>query len=84
MEHMYIFVADKVAYQVIVANCDLANGRYVIFSTAMNNIHGSIYESIEEVEKAFDLFRERGAIDEWYYQWNKDMGNSNRIAFSLK
>lgn len=75
MENEYVFIKDRLAFTVFIVSSDLANGRYQIFSTALNNVHHSIYNSIEDCEKQFDAWCSAGMCDAWYKKWNTSMSS---------
>ena len=73
MENEYIFIKDGLAFTVFIVSADLANGRYQIFSTALNCVHHAIYNTIEEAEEVFDRWVEQGRFDSWAKMWNVSM-----------
>lgn len=73
MEHEYIFLKDGIAYPVYVVTSDLANGRYQIFSAALNNVHHGIYNTVEECHERFDMWVDAGRIDAWAIKWHVGM-----------
>ena len=73
MENEYIFIKDGLAFSIFVVTSDLAYGRYQIFSTALNNVHHNIYESVTECEEVFDRWVDQGRISAWAKKWNPTM-----------
>ncbi len=73
MENEYVFIKDGYAFTVFVVSVDLANGRYQIFSTSLNSVHHTIYETIKECEAVFDKWKADGRIDAWAKKWNPSM-----------
>lgn len=73
MENQYVFIKEGLAFIVFIVSSDLANGRYQVFSTALNSVHHRVYESIEECEETFNRWIEVGRIDSWARMWNPSM-----------
>lgn len=73
MENEYVFIKSGLAFTVFIVSSDLANGRYQIFSAALNNVHHSVYESVKECEAVFDRWVKDGRFDAWAKKWNPTM-----------
>lgn len=73
MENEYVFIKDGYAFTVFVVSVDLANGRYQIFSTSLNSVHHTVYETVAECEETFNRWVDSGRIDSWAKKWNPSM-----------